>query len=166
MLNEMDIKVTTHKLLYTMIFMQYTILFPHGTNEWDTNTTSHNGRRITCREYYSYMLHIPFINNINFLLQQTLTNKKYYRHPSSVVVRDLTRLYAINPNDGKLDIFLTLTCNPSWCEITSELKEFQTTKDRFNLTIIIFWSKFEQLRIKIIDKSALRNVKNYMYITE
>ncbi|XP_019457773.1 PREDICTED: uncharacterized protein LOC109358151 [Lupinus angustifolius] len=66
MINGRDIKVTTHagnlmRFQETVGYydpMQYLILFPYGTYGWDTNTTTHNGRRITCREYYSYMLQI------------------------------------------------------------------------------------------------------------
>ncbi|CAL0299188.1 unnamed protein product [Lupinus luteus] len=69
-------------------------------------------------------------------------------------------------NDGKPDIFLTVTCNPSWSEITSELQDFQTAQDRPDLTTRIFRSKFEQLRADVIDKGVLGNVKSYMYVTE
>ncbi|XP_019416787.1 PREDICTED: uncharacterized protein LOC109328012 [Lupinus angustifolius] len=73
---------------------------------------------------------------------------------------------AIVLNDGKPDIFLTMTCNPSWNEITSELQHFQTAQDRPDLTTRIFRSKFEQLRANVIDKGVLGNVKSYMCVTE
>ncbi|XP_019433302.1 PREDICTED: uncharacterized protein LOC109340169, partial [Lupinus angustifolius] len=92
--------------------------------------------------------------------------------PSSFIGsrRDLTQHYedgmAIVLNDGKLDIFLTMTCNPSWNEITSELQHFQTARVRPDLTTRIFRSKFEQLSVDVIDKGVLENVKSYMYVTE
>ncbi|KAF1862370.1 hypothetical protein Lal_00026901 [Lupinus albus] len=71
--------------------------------------------------------------------------------------RDLTQRYedgmAIVLNDGKPDIFLTMTCNPSWPEITSELYEFQTAQDRPDLNTI-FRSKFEQLRKMSLIKES------------
>ncbi|KAI5413280.1 hypothetical protein KIW84_057760 [Lathyrus oleraceus] len=36
--------------------LQYLILFPFGTLGWDVNTTNCNGRRVSCRAYYGYML--------------------------------------------------------------------------------------------------------------
>ena len=36
--------------------LQYPLLFPFGTYGWDLNTRNHNGRKITCRQYYSYIL--------------------------------------------------------------------------------------------------------------
>ncbi|XP_019432198.1 PREDICTED: uncharacterized protein LOC109339240 [Lupinus angustifolius] len=73
---------------------------------------------------------------------------------------------AIMLNDGKPEIFLTMTCNPFWNEITYELQHFQTAQERPDLTTKLFRSKFEQLRADVIDKGALGNVKSYMYVTE
>ena len=41
--------------------LQYPLLFPFGTYGWDLNTRSHNGRKITCRQYYSYMLQVHIL---------------------------------------------------------------------------------------------------------
>ncbi|KAI5429384.1 hypothetical protein KIW84_034118 [Lathyrus oleraceus] len=38
--------------------LQYPILFPFGTHGWDINTTNRNGRRVSYRAYYSYMLQV------------------------------------------------------------------------------------------------------------
>jgi hypothetical protein len=52
--------------------------------------------------------------------------------PSSFIGgrRDMTQCYedgmAIVLNNGKPNIFLTMTCNPSWPEIIFELLPFQT----------------------------------------
>ncbi|CAL0322783.1 unnamed protein product [Lupinus luteus] len=227
MTNGRDIKVTTHagnlmRIQETVGYydpMQYPILFPYGTYGWDINKTSHNGRRITCREYYSYMLQIrhndqSLLLRSGRLLQQYVVDNyvkveagrlRWIRQnqnniraevyqglqdalhegqynaanigqrtilPSSFIGsrRDLTQRYkdgmAIVLNDGKPDIFLTMTCNPPWSEIASELQDFQTAQDRPDLTTRIFRSKFEQLRADVIDKGVLGNVKSYMYVTE
>jgi hypothetical protein len=84
--------------------------------------------------------------------------------------RDMTQRYqdgmAIVLKDGKPDIFLTMTCNPSWTEITSELGPNQTPQDRPDLLTRIFRSKFEQLKDDVITKGVLGKVKSYMYVTE
>ncbi|GAU49645.1 hypothetical protein TSUD_407820 [Trifolium subterraneum] len=84
--------------------------------------------------------------------------------------RDMTQRYedgmAIVLRDGKPDIFLTMTCNPSWTEITSELLPFQTPQDRPDLLTRIFRSKFEQLKDDVISKGFLGKVKSYMHVTE
>ncbi|KAI5423334.1 hypothetical protein KIW84_046346 [Lathyrus oleraceus] len=84
--------------------------------------------------------------------------------------RDMTQRHedgmAIVLNGGKPNIFLTMTCNPSWSEIPSEILPFQTPQDRPDLLIRIFRSKFEKLKDDVIDKGVLGKVKSYMYVTE
>ncbi|XP_072066667.1 uncharacterized protein [Arachis hypogaea] len=92
--------------------------------------------------------------------------------PSSFIGsrRDMTQRdedgMAIVLKEGKPDIFLTMTCNPSWTEITSELNPVQTPQDRPNLTTRIFRAKFEQLKEDVITKGVLGKVKSYIYVTE
>ncbi|XP_057734484.1 uncharacterized protein LOC130949897 [Arachis stenosperma] len=84
--------------------------------------------------------------------------------------RDMTQRYedgmAIVLKEGKPDIFLTMTCNPSWSEIASELSPTQTPQDRPDLTTRIFRAKFEQLKQDVITKGVLGKVKSYIYVTE
>ncbi|XP_072054776.1 uncharacterized protein [Arachis hypogaea] len=81
--------------------------------------------------------------------------------PSSFVGsrRDMTQRYedgmVIVLKEGKPDIFLTMTCNPSWSEIASELSPSQTPQDRPDLTTRIFRAKFEQLKQDVITKGVL-----------
>ncbi|XP_057718201.1 uncharacterized protein LOC130932800 [Arachis stenosperma] len=92
--------------------------------------------------------------------------------PSSFVGsrRDMTQRYedgmAIVLKEGKPDIFLTMTCNPSWSEIASELSPTQTPQDCPDLTTRIFRAKFEQLKQDVITKGVLGKVKSYIYVTE
>ncbi|XP_050890313.1 uncharacterized protein LOC127095705 [Lathyrus oleraceus] len=199
--------------------LQYPVLFPFGTLGWDINTTNCNGRRVSCRAYYSYMLQIrpndqSMLLNAGRLLQQYVVDNyvkiesgrlrwikehqsdirsELYQGlhdalhvgetnaenigkrtilPSSFIGsrRDMTQRYedgmAIVLNGGKPDIFLTMTCNPSWSEITSELLPFQTPQDRPDLLTRIFRSKFEKLKDDVINKGVLGKVKSYMYVTE
>ncbi|KAI5418014.1 hypothetical protein KIW84_042594 [Lathyrus oleraceus] len=86
--------------------------------------------------------------------------------PSSFigVRRDMTQRYedgmAIFLNGSKPYIFLTMTCNPSWSEITSELLPFQTPQDRPDLLTRIFRSKFEKLKDDVINKGVLKSNDN------
>lgn len=68
-------------------------------------------------------------------------------------------------NGDKPYIFLEMTCNPSWSEITSKLLPFQTTQDRPDLLTRVFRSKFEQLKDGVINEGVLEKVKSYMYVT-
>ena len=73
---------------------------------------------------------------------------------------------AIVAHNGKPDIFLTMTCNPSWSEISSELQNQQTPQDRPDLLTRIFRAKFEQLKEDVVNKGVLGKVNSYMYVTE
>ncbi|KAI5406569.1 uncharacterized protein LOC127079922 [Lathyrus oleraceus] len=92
--------------------------------------------------------------------------------PSSFIGgrRDMTQRYeddmAIVLNGGKPDTFLTMTCNPSWSEITSEILPFQTPQDRPDFLTRICCSKFKKLKDDDINKGVLGKVKSYMYVTE
>lgn len=111
-----------------------------------------------------YFLYFSYIS-IDNVGQRTIL-------PSSFIgsKRDMTQRYqdgmAIVLNNGKPDIFLTMTCNPSWIEITSELGLHQTPQDRPDLLTRIFRSKFEQLKDDVINKGVLGRVKSYMYVTK
>ncbi|KAI5438717.1 hypothetical protein KIW84_024444 [Lathyrus oleraceus] len=167
--------------------LQYPVLFPFGTHGWDINTTNCNGRKVSCRAYYASR-RLRWIkehqSDIRSELYQGLHNALHVGEtnaenigkrtifPSSFIGgrRDMTQRYedgmAIVLNGGKPDIFLTMTCNPSWSEITSELLPFQTPQDRPDLLTRIFRSKFEKLKDDVINKGVLGKVKSYVYVTE
>ncbi|KAK7391490.1 hypothetical protein VNO78_19906 [Psophocarpus tetragonolobus] len=168
--------------------LQYPLLLPLGTYDWDLNTKNHNGKSISYREYYSYMLQIrpnhQFIrthqNNIRVEVYQGLQDALHVGEtttenvgqrtilPSSFIGsrRDLTQRYEDGMtfvlNDGKPDISLTMTCNPTWNKISSELGNLQTPQDRPDLLARIFKAKFKQLKEDVVNKGALGKVKSYI----
>lgn len=112
---------------------------------------------------------------MQFLLRSITTNKFYFFYtenvgqrtilPSSFIGshRDMTQRYedgmAIVLNDGKPGISLTMTCNPSWREISVELGPSQTRQDRPDLLTRIFQAKFEQLNDDVINKGCWKRSK-------
>ncbi|KAK9065053.1 hypothetical protein SSX86_016437 [Deinandra increscens subsp. villosa] len=69
-------------------------------------------------------------------------------------------------DDGKPDIFLTMTCNPNWPEICDNLKAGQTAQDRPELVSRVFRSKLEDLKEQLFKKHILGKVKAYVYVIE
>ncbi|KAB2624893.1 hypothetical protein D8674_016553 [Pyrus ussuriensis x Pyrus communis] len=67
---------------------------------------------------------------------------------------------------GKPDLFITMTFNPSWEEIKSELLAGQTPQDRPDLLTRVFRAKLEQLKEDIIEKGVLGSVVAYAYVIE
>ena len=67
---------------------------------------------------------------------------------------------------GKPDIFLTMTCNPKWDEITHELYPRQAPQDRPDLIDLVFRAKLEELKHMLIKKDILGKVRAHMYVME
>jgi hypothetical protein len=72
--------------------------------------------------------------------------------PSSFIggPRDKHRRYldamALVRKYGKPDIFLTMTCNPTWEEIKNELKFGQTPQHCPDLVVRVFRAKLEEMK--------------------
>ncbi|KAI5403832.1 hypothetical protein KIW84_051110 [Lathyrus oleraceus] len=162
--------------------LQYPILLPFGTYGWDIETKTNVGKNVTCREYYSYVLQIrrndqSILFKSGRLLQQYVVDnyvkietgrlrwiRRNQNNIRSEVYHGLQD--ALHDGENNAEIFLTMTCNPSWIEITSKLGLHQTPQDRLDLLTRIFRSKFEQLKDDAINKGVLGGVKSYMYVTE
>ncbi|XP_075512261.1 uncharacterized protein LOC142547728 [Primulina tabacum] len=84
--------------------------------------------------------------------------------------RDMRRRYldamALVRKFGKPDLFITMTCNPEWKEITDNLKEGQQPQDRPDLTTRVFRAKLQDLKNQIITKSIFGVVAAFVYVVE
>ena len=67
---------------------------------------------------------------------------------------------------GKPDIFLTMTCNPKWEEITNELLPGQTAQDRPDIVARVFYGKLEAMKDMLFKKHILGVVVAYVYVVE
>jgi hypothetical protein len=47
-------------------------------------------------------------------------------------------------------VFLTLTCNPKWPEIMSQLLDGQTAFDCPEVTVAVFKSRLDQMKIRLV----------------
>lgn len=46
--------------------MQYPLLLPYGTYGWDINLRGNNGKKMTCCDYYAYMLQVGYLSTLCF----------------------------------------------------------------------------------------------------
>ncbi|XP_072148353.1 uncharacterized protein [Setaria viridis] len=73
--------------------------------------------------------------------------------------RDKMRRYldamALVRKYGKPDIFLTMTCNPNWEDITNELEFGQTPQDRPDLVVRVFRAKLEEMKKELLEEHIL-----------
>ncbi|XP_076951538.1 uncharacterized protein LOC143624931 [Bidens hawaiensis] len=84
--------------------------------------------------------------------------------------RDMRRRFldamTLVQDDGKPDLFITMTCNPHWSEICDNLKPGQTAQYRPELVSRVFRAKLEDLKEQLLKKHLLGEVKAYIYVIE
>ncbi|XP_020262380.1 uncharacterized protein LOC109838340 [Asparagus officinalis] len=84
--------------------------------------------------------------------------------------RDMRRRYldamSLVQQFGKPDIFITMTCNPEWEEITEELHPGQTHNDRPDLTSRIFRGKLQDLKDQLFKKEIFGKVAAHVHVIE
>ncbi|XP_058809854.1 uncharacterized protein LOC131675045 [Phymastichus coffea] len=73
---------------------------------------------------------------------------------------------AIVNETGSPDIFLTMTCNPNWPEITDNLLPGQQACDRPDLVARVFDLKKDRLLDIVIKKSFFGKVASFVYVIE
>jgi hypothetical protein len=66
----------------------------------------------------------------------------------------------------KIDLFITMTANPNWEEITRELLPGQTSYDRPDLIARVFKQKKQELMDDIYKKQIFGHVPAYIYVVE
>ena len=73
---------------------------------------------------------------------------------------------AIIRHCGKPDLFITMTCNPKWPEITENLLPGQQAQDRPDLVSRVFKLKFDKLRHELESKQLFGGVKAWIHTIE
>ena len=66
----------------------------------------------------------------------------------------------------KPDLFITMTCNPKWPEIQSQLLPGQTAQDRPDIAARVFKLKKDQLIDDLVHGQILGTVVAYIYVIE
>ena len=64
------------------------------------------------------------------------------------------------------DLFITMTCNPKWPEITRELESHQTDQDRPDIVTRVFKLKLKVLLKELIEDNVLGRTVAHMYVIE
>ena len=67
---------------------------------------------------------------------------------------------------GKPDLFVTMTCNPKWDDITRELSDFQTANDRPELVARVFRMKVKAAKKDIINRKLFGSVDAFICVIE
>src|SRR5262249_34988738 len=92
--------------------------------------------------------------------------------PSSFTgsIRYMQQLYqdsmAIVREFGKPDLFITITCNPKWPEITNELLPNQKASDRPDIVTRVFRLKLKAITNDLFKKGVLGKVVAHVHVIE
>ncbi|XP_042979937.1 uncharacterized protein LOC122310117 [Carya illinoinensis] len=92
--------------------------------------------------------------------------------PSSFIggPRDMQKKYmevmGLVQRYGKPDIFLTMTCNPNWQEISNELRLHEESQNRPDLVARVFRAKLEELKDRLFKQQIFGKVSAYVYVIE
>ena len=73
---------------------------------------------------------------------------------------------AIVQRFGRPDYFITMTCNPYWEEITSNLEPGQKPQDRPELVARVYRAKLRDLKDLLIKRKYFGDVAAYVHVTE
>jgi hypothetical protein len=67
---------------------------------------------------------------------------------------------------GKPDLFITMTCNPQWREITENLEKWQRSEYRPDLIARVFNLKLKELKRDLMERHVLGVAVAYIYVIE
>jgi hypothetical protein len=67
---------------------------------------------------------------------------------------------------GKPDLFITMTCNPKWIEISRELKEGETANDRPDLVARVFRIKLQALLDDLFKQHVFGKAQARIFVVE
>jgi hypothetical protein len=73
---------------------------------------------------------------------------------------------AIVQRFGKLDYFITMTCNLYWEEITINLELGQEPQDRLELVARVYRAKLRDLKDLLIKRKYFGDFAAYVHVTE
>lgn len=104
-------------------------------------------------------------NRGNAVGKRTVLAKSFIGGPRDKLRRYLDAM-ALVRKYGKPDVFLTMTCNPNWEEITREFEFGQRPQDRPDLIVRVFKAKLEEMKTQLFEKGILGIVKAYTYVVE
>ncbi|KAL0413453.1 UNVERIFIED_CONTAM: ATP-dependent DNA helicase PIF6 [Sesamum radiatum] len=141
--------------------LQYPLLLPYGTYGWDCDFHSFQGNRITCCDYYAYILQIRgaipsillhggrllqqyVVDNYVKIETQKLRRVRFHQHDIRAVL-----------NEGLRD-----------CLDAGENDAGQTSQDRPDLLTRIFRAKCEELKEDIFHRGILGKAIAHVHVIE
>ncbi|XP_049388457.1 uncharacterized protein LOC125852811 [Solanum stenotomum] len=84
--------------------------------------------------------------------------------------RDMRRRYmdamALVQEFGRPDVFITMTCNPDWVEISEQLCPGQLPQERPDLVTRVFRAKLQDLKDQILKQEIFGHIAAHVFVVE
>lgn len=124
-----------------------------------------NQKQLRAEEYIHLQDAIRTDGNLNnlgrlFILPSSFTGSPRYMHEKNQDAMTYVRHY------GRPDLFITLTCNPNWTEITSNLLFGQKAHNRHDIVARVFHLKVKKFMDLLRKEKLFGTVRCFMYTVE
>ncbi|XP_028110293.1 uncharacterized protein LOC114308820 [Camellia sinensis] len=172
-----------------VVAVLYPLLLPCGSYGWDANSRSNDGRKITCCDFYSYMLQIRpgdqslFVRGGRLLQQYVVDNyvkiesnklrwiRTHQNHIRTDFYQGLLDAVHAGENYGGNVGHRTILPSSFVGSPRDMYQRYQdamalSAHDRPDLLTIVFHSKFDEMKTDIRTKHVLRKVLAYAYVIE
>ncbi|XP_054091759.1 uncharacterized protein LOC128923523 [Zeugodacus cucurbitae] len=129
------------------------------------NFIRYNQARLRSEEYIH--LRDAIINdvNVNDIGRLTILPSSYVGSPRHMHEYTQDAMTYVR-NYGRLDLFITITCNPKWVDVSDCLLDGQVPKDRHDITAHVFQQKLKKLMDLIVNLRVFGEVRCFMYTIE
>ncbi|XP_044014008.1 uncharacterized protein LOC122856401 [Aphidius gifuensis] len=149
------------------LFQQWTV-DNYVKMERDRMTVLRNNQKQMRADSYQGLLdHLQNrANDTNSQIGKVIILPSSYQGSPRNMLQTYQDAMAIVRKFGKPDLFITMTSNHKWKEITENLLDGQTASDRPDLVARVFENKKKELLNLIKDKKIFGEVQAYVYVIE
>jgi len=149
------------------LFQQYLV---DQYAKWESNNLRwHRENQVNLRSEFYAGLH-DIVMDEDTTLHEKVGKKIILSSTFTGSTRYMQQLYqdsmAIVREFGKPDLFVTVTCNPTWPEIADELLPNQRPDDRPDLVARVFKQKLKSITEDLFDKAVLGKVLAHVHVIE
>ncbi|XP_055614537.1 uncharacterized protein LOC129760881, partial [Uranotaenia lowii] len=154
-----------HLLRYRRLFQQFAVDMYVKIETERLNFIRFNQAKLRSEEYVHLRDAVSSEGNVNNIGRLTILPSTYVGSPRHMQKYSQDAMTYVRYY-GRPDLFITLTCNPKWTEITQQLKPGQTASDRHDITARVFRQKQKSLMDFIVKQSVFGEVRCWMYSIE
>ncbi|XP_051154931.1 uncharacterized protein LOC127277677 [Leptopilina boulardi] len=158
---------TNYILMGRRLFQQWTVDNYVKVEKDKMNYLRSNQKQLRADTYESLLQHLEkTAENTSSRVGKVIVLPSTYAESPRNMLQNYQDAMTIVWKFGKPDLFITMTCNPKWREITENLLDGQTASDRPDLVARVFELKKEELLNIIVKEKLFGELQAYVYVVE